>query len=160
MKKIFSCLLPVFISVTSFAQADYVISGKVIDGDTNLPLQGASVFAENTTIGTATNNEGTFFLQLPNGGYSIVISFTGYQTVTRRVTSGEAGNRELVIVIKKKEKILDEFVVKATFEVANGLEKYGDFLWRILLVKQPTVNNAISKIKKRLSFFITGVQNG
>ncbi|MBK7557501.1 MAG: carboxypeptidase-like regulatory domain-containing protein [Chitinophagaceae bacterium] len=153
MKKIFSCLLPVIISLTSFAQADYVISGKVIDGDTNLPLQGASVFAENTTIGTATNNEGTFFLQLPNGGYSIVISFTGYQTVTRRVTSGEAGNRELVIVIKKKEKSLDEFVVKATFEVANGLEKYGDFFMENFIGKTANSKQCYIKNKEALKFF-------
>jgi len=153
MKKIFTCLLPAIISLTSFAQADYAISGKVIDGDTNLPLQGASVFAENTTIGTATNNDGTFFLQLPGGGYSIVISFTGYQTVTRRVTSGDAGNRELVITIKKKEKSLDEFVVKATFEVANGLEKYGDFFMENFIGKTANSKQCYIKNKEALKFF-------
>lgn len=153
MKKIFTGLLLAAISLSSFAQADYAISGKVIDGDTNLPLQGASVFAENTTIGTATNNEGTFFLQLPGGGYSIVFSFTGYQTVTRRVTSGDAGNREMVIVIKKKEKSLDEFVVKATFEVANGLEKYGDFFMANFIGKTENSKNCYIKNKEALKFF-------
>ena len=127
MKKIIACILLHFISLQIFSQASYSINGKIIDEETRLPLLGASVFAENTTIGTATNNEGIFTLYLPNGGYSIVFSFTGYQTATKRVTTADAGNSQFVIELKKKEKSMDEFVVKATFEVADGLAKYGDF---------------------------------
>ena len=42
-------------SIPFAAQAQLVITGKVIAGETGLPLQGASVFADNTTLGTATN---------------------------------------------------------------------------------------------------------
>ena len=74
MKKIIPSLFLILLSSGAFSQANYNISGKIIDAATKLPLQGASVFAENTTIGTATNTEGFFHLQLPNGGYSIVVT--------------------------------------------------------------------------------------
>ncbi len=153
MKKIIACLLLGFIAFQGFAQSDYTISGKIIDEETKLPLQGASVFAENTTIGTATDANGTFYLKLPNGGYSIAITFTGYQTETKRVTTGEAGNNQLVIEIKKKEKSLEEFVVKSTSEVADGLEKYGDFFMENFIGKTTNSKFCYIKNKEALRFF-------
>ena len=127
MKKIILFFVITFCSISVFSQSGYTISGKIIDEATKQPLPGASVFAENTTIGTATNEQGFFTLRLPGGGYSIAITFTGYQTETKRVTAGDAGNAEMIIEIKKKEKAMEEFVVKSTSEVADGLQKYGDF---------------------------------
>ena len=97
MKNVIAIFLFFFINVSVFAQANYTVSGKIIDQETRLPLQGASVFAENTTIGTATNNEGIFQLKLPNGGYSLVITFTGYQTETKRITTSDAATNELIV---------------------------------------------------------------
>jgi hypothetical protein len=101
MKKLIPFLLISFISLTAFSQSSYRISGKIIDEETKQPLQGASVFAENTTIGTATDNDGVFRLTLPTGGYSIVITFSGYQTETKRVTTADAAN-EIKVDLKKK----------------------------------------------------------
>jgi hypothetical protein len=47
-----------------------------------LPLEGASVFAQNTTRGTLSDKEGAFKLYLEKGGYEIVVSFTGYMSKT------------------------------------------------------------------------------
>jgi len=137
----------------AFSQTGYTISGKIIDESTRLPLQGASVFAENTTIGTATNEQGFFSLQLPNGGYSMVISFTGYQTETRRVTAADAGNNNLQIEIKKKEKSLEEFVVKSSSEVTDGLAKYGDFFIENFIGKTANSKQCYIKNKEALKFF-------
>ena len=153
MKKIITYLLISFISFNVFSQANYNISGKIIDAATKLPLQGASVFAENTTIGTATGNEGSFNLRLPNGGYSIVVTFTGYQTETKRVTTGDAGNNEIVIEIKQKEKAMEEFVVKSTSEVADGLAKYGDFFMENFIGKTANSRQCYIKNKEALRFF-------
>ena len=153
MKKFISGLLIAFISLPAFSQSDYAISGKIIDEETKLPLQGASVFAENTTLGTASDNDGVFHLRLPNGGYSIVITFTGYQTETKRVTTADAGNNQLVIEIKKKEKSLEEFVVKSTSEVADGLEKYGEFFMDNFIGKTDNSKQCYIKNKEVLRFF-------
>lgn len=146
-------LLLAFIAAPAFSQTGYTISGKIIDQETKLPLQGASVFAENTTIGTATNENGFFTLRLPGGGYSIAVTFTGYQTETKRVTAGDAGNDEMVIEIKKKEKAMEEFVVKSTSEVADGLQKYGDFFLENFIGKTANSKQCYIKNKEALKFF-------
>jgi hypothetical protein len=153
MKKRLLFLLFFFISASVFSQSGYTIGGKIIDETTKLPLLGASVFAENTTIGTATNEQGYFNLRLPNGGYSIVVTFTGYQTETKRVTSGDAGNSEIVFEIKKKERSLEEFIVKSTSEVADGLAKYGDFFIENFIGKTANSKQCYIKNKEALKFF-------
>jgi hypothetical protein len=153
MKKSILFLLIAFSYITSFSQPGYTVSGKIIDATTKQPLQGASVFAENTTIGTATNDQGFFSLRLPDGGYSIVVTFTGYQTETKRVTAGNAGNNEIIIEIKQKEKSLEEFVVKSTSEVADGLAKYGDFFIENFIGKTVNSKQNYIKNKEALKFF-------
>ena len=113
---------------TVIAQSDaYRITGKVMDAATQLPLQGASVFAQNTTIGTATDQQGNFTLSLQNGGYDLIITFTGYQTVARRISAADALDKNMVIVISQNEKSLGDVVIKSSNEVKDGLEKYGSF---------------------------------
>ena len=126
MKKIIASLYLFFGSYIVFSQSNYPVGGKVIDAATKLPMQAASVFAENTTIGTATAADGTFHLQLPNGGYDLVVTFTGYQTETRRISSADAGNSDIVIEIKQKKKSLNQekkkkidFYEKSSIFVAN-----------------------------------------
>jgi hypothetical protein len=153
MKKITGSILFCFISLFAFSQSNYSISGKVIDATTKQPLLGASVFAENTTLGTATGADGNFHLKLPGGGYSIVVTFTGYQTETRRVSAGDAGNNDMVIEIKQKEKSLEEFVIKSTNEVADGLAKYGDFFMENFIGKTANSKQCYIKNKEALKFF-------
>ncbi len=153
MKKIITSLLFSVITLFAFSQSSYTISGKIIDETTKMPLQGASVFAENTTLGTATDNDGVFNLRLPNGGYSIVITFTGYQTETKRVTTGDAGNTQLLIEINKKEKSMDEFVIKSTSEVADGLAKYGAFFMENFIGNTVNSKQCYIKNKEALKFF-------
>ena len=70
-----------------FSQAAYyVVKGKVIDKNSKTPLQGASVFAQNTTFGVASDADGNFTIKLPDGGYSLVVTYTGYETEAIRIS--------------------------------------------------------------------------
>ena len=115
-----------FLAIISFSlsaaaqSGNYTISGKIIDAVTKNPMQAASVFAQNTTTGTATDANGNFTLRLPNGGYDLVITFTGYQTVSRRITMADADNNNIVIEVKQKENEMEDVVVKASNEVKDG----------------------------------------
>ena len=107
MKTISSVVTFLLLSLISFSQAgSYSISGKVLEGVGQSPMQAASVFAQNTMIGTATDVNGNFSLRLPDGGYDLVITFTGYETVSRRISTADADDKNIVIVIKKKENYL------------------------------------------------------
>lgn len=153
MKKIILLLVISFWNISAFSQQGYTISGKIIDQETRQPLPVASVFAENTTIGTATNDQGAFSLKLPNGGYNLVVTFTGYHTETRRVTAADGLNTEMVIEIRKKEKALEEFVVKSSSEVTDGLPKYGDFFIDNFIGKTGNSKQCYIQNKEALKFF-------
>lgn len=128
MKNLFTTFLIFCISHTCIAQQGYyIVSGKVIDKNSHLPLQAASVFAQNTTIGTATDAEGNFKLWLPNGGYDLIVTFTGYETENQRISSSDSAKSNLVISIGPKEKMLEAVAVVGTNEVKDGWEKYGSF---------------------------------
>lgn len=109
-----------------FAQADFfAANGKVVDVVSKQALSGASVFCQNTTLGTVTNAEGTFSLKLPQGGYDLVVSYTGYETQTVHINSATATG--LSVEMKAADKTLSEVVISGSTEVADGLAKYGKF---------------------------------
>ena len=61
------------------------IEGKVLTND-RVPLTGANVIQKGTNNGTVVDENGEFKLDVPDNS-QLVISFVGYKTVTRRVTS-------------------------------------------------------------------------
>src|SRR5688500_14501625 len=74
-------------SLSGYAQA--LISGKVVDAESKSPLEGASVFAQNTTRGVITNKEGEYKIVLNKGGYELIISFTGYESQTINIEADD-----------------------------------------------------------------------
>ncbi len=106
---------------------NYLVKGKVFSGTTGQPLAKASVFAQNTTLGTLTDDEGNFSINLPNGGYDLAITYSGYETALKRVTTADAGAAPLSFVLNPKQENLDDVVIVSSNKVRNGLEKYGQF---------------------------------
>lgn len=153
MKRILPFILLLILSATGLSQSNYYISGKIIDAETKLPLQGASVFAQNTTIGTATDAQGFFKLELPSGGYELAITFTGYHAETKRISNADAGDKDIVIGLKQKEKEMADVVVKNTYEVADGWGKYGDFFLDNFIGRTANSKQCTIKNKDVLKFF-------
>jgi len=54
------------------------ITGKVVD-ETGAPLPGASVALVGTSYGTITDSQGNFVLSVPEGIYTVAISFIGFK---------------------------------------------------------------------------------
>lgn len=74
-------LLPVTVG-TLFAQGRGKISGTVTDAVTGEPLPGVNVVIEGTSLGTATDVEGDYFIaNLDAGTYNVRASFIGFNTV-------------------------------------------------------------------------------
>ncbi|MFT4023972.1 MAG: carboxypeptidase-like regulatory domain-containing protein [Flavihumibacter sp.] len=125
MQKLLVLLFTVLVPAALLqAQEQFSVKGKVIDAAGGSPLAGASVFCQNTTFGVVTNADGEFSLRLPNGGYDLTVSFTGYQSAQQRITGAA---EDLVIELKTKDKSLEEVAVVGSNEVPDGLAKYGSF---------------------------------
>jgi hypothetical protein len=116
-------LLLCIISLSTKAQ--FTVSGKIIDSSTREPLTGASVYCQNTTVGTVTNKQGEFSLQLKSGGYELIISFTGYQTRRLMISHSDAVIPD--IEMSREEKSMTEVIIKSSNELKDGWERYGSF---------------------------------
>ena len=82
-------LLALFFSLSIFCgQAQFLLSGTVIDGFTKKPVAGASVFINNATKGTVTTEAGKFVINnLNSGNFELVISIIGYETFLKSLAS-------------------------------------------------------------------------
>ena len=98
---------------TMAALCQYTITGRVVDEDKQ-PLQGANLIIRELNRGTVTSGSGQFSLdQIPEGSYSVRVTFVGYETVNRdlAVTSDtDLGE----IVMRLSALAVEEVIVTAT----------------------------------------------
>ncbi len=158
MKFISTVICCLVISINSFSQSNYfIVSGKVINAETKTPMQGASVFAEHTTLGTTTGQDGTFALTLPNGGYDLVISFVDFSTESRRISNTD--HTDLVFELNRKEKTMQAVTIGGTGEVANGWDKYGNLFLEEFIGKTTNSESCTLKNKEALKFYFSKRRN-
>jgi TonB-linked SusC/RagA family outer membrane protein len=70
-----------FIGTQAIWAQTRMISGKVTAASDGLPIPGASVVLKGTTLGTITNIEGEYQLQVPSTGGALMFSFIGLRTM-------------------------------------------------------------------------------
>ena len=110
MTRIFLLLLCFLFIQNSFSQQFY-IRGRVADAETGIPLKEASVYVNNTTKGTITNNNGDFELgPFDPGRYEVVASYVGYDPLLYSAEIKTQGIR-IIFKLEKKEETLREVLV-------------------------------------------------
>ena len=93
------------------------VTGNVISDEDGLPVVGASVLVEGTTIGTVTDIDGNFTLSnVPSSAGTLMISFIGYETQLVKVQP------VMKVVLQASTHELDEVMV-----VAFGTAKKSQF---------------------------------
>jgi hypothetical protein len=157
MQKIRFFLFSFTILCFANVNAQFTVTGVVLDSSSREPLNGASVFAQNTTLGTATNKQGGFTLALKAGGYDLIISYTGYQTQQIKITATDNINLEILMV--KEEKSMSEVIIKSSNEVTNGWEKYGDFFTKNFIGATPNARECVLQNPQVLKFYFSKRQN-
>ncbi|GAA4751202.1 SusC/RagA family TonB-linked outer membrane protein [Flavisolibacter ginsenosidimutans] len=84
------------------------VSGTVTDS-LGIKMPNVSVQVKNSRVGTKTNDQGAFTLQLPANNSTLVISSVGYET--EQITAPASGN--LLVTLKPNRQNLQEVVVTA-----------------------------------------------
>jgi iron complex outermembrane receptor protein len=82
------------------------ISGKITDANTGEPLPGVNVVIETTTIGTITDIDGNYSIEVPNNDAVLVFSFLGYTSEKIAVQGKTQINVSLVPDIKALEEVV------------------------------------------------------
>ena len=160
MKKIIPFLTFICFSALAFSQSkNFTVIGKVIDSASGQPLSKASAFCPNTTYGTITNNDGLFYMQLPNGGYDLVISYTGYEKKVNRISNTQPNTDTMVIVLAQQNTEMTEVAVVASTEVKDGWNKYGKFFTDNFIGTTPNSSKAIIQNPEALHFYYTKKRN-
>ena len=85
MKKLSLVFLLVLFAIGSIL-AQRTITGAVTDVDGE-PLIGASVLVKGTSSGTVTDIDGTYSLDVPDGGTTLIFSYTGFSTQEVELTA-------------------------------------------------------------------------
>ena len=102
-------LILFLLSFSTIAQQKRTISGYVSDAQTGERLYAASVYEQNSGIGTISNRFGFFSLTLKDGLANLKISFVGYQPQTKIISLSAD---TLLIFSLKSDNKLEEVVVK------------------------------------------------
>ena len=92
------------------AQAVGTLEGTVIDADLQLPIPGANVRLQGTSLGAATDVEGRFSFTAPQGDYTLVVTSLGFTNYSAPVTV-RSNNTSLEITLSTDNLLLDDVVV-------------------------------------------------
>lgn len=101
-------LIPFVISSFCFSQS---IKGVVLDAITLEPIESASIYYDNTTVGTASNFKGEFEIEYDSSITSpLIISFIGYETT---IVPDYTSKKIYKILLNKSDNELNEVVIYA-----------------------------------------------
>lgn len=82
------------------------ISGTVTDATTKEPLTGVNVTLEGSTVGTITDINGKYSLEVPSNNAVLIFSFIGYNSERIQLTGNTNIDVQLVPDIKKLEEVV------------------------------------------------------
>ena len=128
--KVTMAVLAIFTVLSANAQTR-AISGKVVD-QAGVPVIGASVIVVgNSTIGTVTDLDGNYSLNVPAGA-TLSVSFIGYTTETVAV-----GNQSVInVTLQEDNEFLEETVV-----IGYGVQKKSDLTGAVASVRSEDLTN-------------------
>ncbi|WP_323789504.1 carboxypeptidase-like regulatory domain-containing protein [Psychroserpens sp.] len=106
-----------FSALLSFSQTE--LKNKVVDFSTLMPIESASIYIKNTTIGTVSNQDGKFVLQVSKELQldTLVISSIGYKSF--KIPVNEFDNSE-EIYLEEDIAALDEIILIAENRPTTG----------------------------------------
>lgn len=128
-------LVLILFSIAWLGSSDLAAQGNRLTGqitdENGEPLIGATIIVVGTTIGSATDIDGNYTLDLPNNAESITISYIGYTTETLSINSRSVINVSLIPNLEQ----LAEIVV-----VGYGTQRRTDLTTAISTVKAEDIS--------------------
>ena len=126
-----------------------LITGQVVDADTDEPLMGVTVFVVGTQTGTTTNMDGRYEIDVPNENSVLAFSYVGYVRQEVRV-----GNRtQINVELESDVALLDDVVV-----VGYGVQRRTEVTGAVTSIRAETIQSApVSSFENALQGRLAGV---
>lgn len=131
LKFLLSCFM-LLMSVVAFAQNQ--VTGHVADA-TGEPIIGANVTVKGTTVGTITDIDGNFTLEVASTDGTLVVSFIGYKSAEAAIK----GKSPINVILQEDTETLDEVVV-----VGYGTQNRKSLTGAISDVKSESLTRSVS----------------
>lgn len=131
LKFLLSCFM-LLMSVVAFAQNQ--VTGHVADA-TGEPIIGANVTVKGTTVGTITDIDGNFTLEVGSTDGTLVVSFIGYKSAEAAIK----GKSPINVILQEDTETLDEVVV-----VGYGTQNRKSLTGAISDVKSESLTRSVS----------------
>lgn len=142
---ILSCLL---LSVGLIVAQTSRVSGTVVDSNGE-PVVSASVSVKGTTVGTVTDTEGNFSLNVPSGKNVLVFTLIGMESVEANAS------QNMKIVMESNDQLLDEVV----FAVPYGVAKKESFTGSAEVISSNKIaKRTVANVTKAIEGQVTGVR--
>lgn len=104
---LFLCLHSLFF----YAQQKYTISGVIKDGKNGETLSGATVLLKGIRIGSTVNAYGFYSITVPEGNYTLEVSYLGYVTVEKKIDLRT--NKRINIELQEDTAQLEEVIISS-----------------------------------------------
>ena len=112
MKKLGLLLMGLLLGA-ALAQAQTLrVSGTVTGAEDGMPIPGVSVIVKGTTIGTATDMDGKYTLNVPSDAQTLVFSYIGYAT-QEVALAGRTNGASIDVAMASASEDIEEVVVTA-----------------------------------------------
>ena len=142
-------LLLLFMPLLNYGQTLGVLSGQVVDAQTGVGLEGATVLLENTALGASTDASGYFTIKnIPPKTYNVVVSYLGFETYTQfNVIIKSVGTAPQQIALTPQEDTLEEVVVQSNpFKTTKETPLSTQTFSAVEIETYPGGNNDITKV--------------
>ena len=149
MLKLYSTLLFSLTTYLLIAQNAGQLSGRILDQQTQLPIEGVSLILEGSTLGVATNAEGYFnFTDVPAQTYNLIVSHLGYKSQTVfNVIVKAFGTPPLQILLEESSNELEEVVIfQSPFRTSVETPLSTQTFSAVEIETYPGGNNDITKV--------------
>ncbi len=118
LARFFVCMAIAFMAALypagSLAQSTVTVTGTVTD-EQNEPLIGATVMMKGSSVGTSTDIDGAYSLQVPSNAV-LVFSYVGYNSIEEKLN----GRKVINVSMSADAQLMDEVVV-----VGYGTQRRG-----------------------------------
>jgi CarboxypepD_reg-like domain len=145
-------------SVKSYSQtinkpepvANFTLKGRIISEGTKKPLNAVSVYLNNTSIGTYTNEQGIFILKgIPSGKFKLIASCIGYGTYAELLDPASFSGDFVISLSPQTEELKSLVVTSLGYE---GWATWGKLFTEIFIGTTPNSHACVLENPEVIKF--------
>ena len=152
-KRILFWLVLSLIHSQNILSQDAVVKGRIIDAKDSEPLIGVNIQTQDH-LGTVTNINGEYQLNLKPGNYNVIFKYIGYNKISKKISVQENQITNINLKLFEDVNQLEEMVISAS----KYEQKLGDVSVSMSIIKPELIENKATRDAESIIQQVPGVQ--